>query len=122
MHSSQDERVNAPLSESRLSEAGGLQGRVRSKANWRCIESRVQNATEGAFLFFTESSPMPVITLPALAVHITAAETAMAPLDEFAFSMVRISAYRGRSFQAIVDGVSEERGRHFRLIVDDVSA
>ena len=35
---------------------------------------------------------------------------------------VRISAHRGRSFQAIVDGVSEERGRHFRLIVDDVSA
>jgi len=35
---------------------------------------------------------------------------------------VRISAHRGRSFQAIVDGVSDERGRHFRLIVDDVSA
>jgi len=39
------------------------------------------------------------------------------PMDE-----LRISAHRGRSFQAIVDGVSDERGRHFRLIVDDVSA
>ena len=37
-------------------------------------------------------------------------------------SQLRISAHRGRSFQAIVDGVSEERGRCFRLIVDDVSA
>lgn len=35
---------------------------------------------------------------------------------------LRISAHRGRSFQAIVDGVSEERGRQFKLIVDDVSA
>jgi hypothetical protein len=38
------------------------------------------------------------------------------------FGNVRISAHRGRPFQSIVDGVSEERGRRFRLIVDDVSA
>jgi len=37
-------------------------------------------------------------------------------------ALLRISAHRGRSFQPIVDGVSEERGRHFKLIVDDVSA
>jgi len=35
---------------------------------------------------------------------------------------LRISAYRGRCFSGIVDGVSEERGRRFRLIVDAVSA
>ena len=38
------------------------------------------------------------------------------------FIELRISAHRGRPFQAIVDGVSADRGRCFRLIVDDVSA
>ena len=35
---------------------------------------------------------------------------------------LRISAQRGRPFQPIVDGISDERGRCFRLNVDDVSA
>jgi hypothetical protein len=35
---------------------------------------------------------------------------------------LRISAQRGRPFQPIVDGISDERGRRFKLNVDDVSA
>jgi hypothetical protein len=35
---------------------------------------------------------------------------------------LRISAHRGRPFQANVDGISDERGRCFKLIVDDVAA
>jgi len=37
-------------------------------------------------------------------------------------AQLRISAHRGRPFQPIVDGISDERGRCFRLIVDDISA
>ena len=36
--------------------------------------------------------------------------------------LLRISAQRGRPFQPIVDGISDERGRRFKLNVDDVSA
>jgi len=39
-----------------------------------------------------------------------------------AVAKLRISGHRGRPFQPIVDGISDERGRCFRLIVDDVSA
>jgi len=42
-------------------------------------------------------------------------------LHRVVLDQVRISADRGRSFQPIVDGISDERGRRFSLNVDDLA-